>query len=414
MFNWVRKVGRRRNLPAEARAEAQRDRQGLSIDDPGVDGTVAAAIDWIGLAQDRSRSQDGGVARHYSLVKGWGVSYPETTGYIAPTLLDYARRTGQTGPRDRARRMLDWLASIQLPNGGFQAGSADAQPVVPTIFNTGQILIGLAAGVREWDDERYREAMCRAADWLVAVQDKDGCWRKYPSPFAKRGERTYDTHVAWGLFEAARLEPNRSYGQAGLANVRWALGLQRGNGWFDACCLTDPTRPLTHTIGYALRGVLEAYRFSGDPVFLEAGRRTAEALLTAQRADGFLAGRLDACWKGTVHWACLTGSAQLAACWLLLDQWTGDGRFRDAGYSANSYVRRTVHVDGRSEIRGAVKGSFPVDGQYGKYQYLNWACKFLVDSNLLERDLRDESDRFGAGPCAVGEPSCEAQRRMAT
>ena len=35
--------------------------------------------------------------------------------------------------------------------------------------------------------------------------------------------------------------------------------------------------------------------------------------------------------------------------------------------------------------RGQVKGSFPVDGAYGRFQYLNWACKFTVDANLLER-----------------------------
>jgi hypothetical protein len=33
---------------------------------------------------------------------------------------------------------------------------------------------------------------------------------------------------------------------------------------------------------------------------------------------------------------------------------------------------------------GGVKGSFPVSGGYGRFQYLNWACKFSIDANLLE------------------------------
>ena len=78
---------------------------------------------------------------------------------------------------------------------------------------------------------RYRASMRRAADWLVTGQDPDGCWRKYPSPFTKPGERTYDTHVAWGLFEAARLEPDKPYGEFGIANVQWALSHQHENGW---------------------------------------------------------------------------------------------------------------------------------------------------------------------------------------
>ena len=40
------------------------------------------AISWICRAQDKSISQDGGVARHFSVLDGWGPSYPETTGYI--------------------------------------------------------------------------------------------------------------------------------------------------------------------------------------------------------------------------------------------------------------------------------------------------------------------------------------------
>src|SRR5205807_2230505 len=158
-------------------------------------------------AQDNSRTRDGGVARDYSLLGGWNSSYPETTGYLVPTLLAYARFKG--GPqadeaRGRARRMLDWLVSIQFPEGGFQGGLVDETPRVPVTFNTGQILLGLAAGVEEFGDA-YRGPMCRAADWLADTLDPDGCWRKHPTPFAQPGEKAYETHVAWGLLEAARL-----------------------------------------------------------------------------------------------------------------------------------------------------------------------------------------------------------------
>lgn len=387
MLRWIKAIKWHLETPAKAKAEWRRDRRGLNTEDPGIDCTVAEAVRWLGRAQDNSMSQDGGVARDYNLLKGcWNVSYPETTGYIVPTLLDYACRTGLAGPRDRARRMLDWLVSIQMRDGSFQAGLINQNPIVPAVFNTGQILIGLAAGVQEFGDERYHTSMCRAADWLVSVQDRDGCWRKYPSPFAKPGERTYDTHVAWGLFEAARIETDRSYGEAGMMNVRWALSYQRDNGWFDACCLTDSTQPLTHTIGYALRGLLEAYRYSQDITLLEAGRRTANGLMAAQGVDGFLPGRLDASWRGTVPWTCLTGNVQIAACWFLLDGWTGDRRYGSAASAANHYVRRTIVLDGPAEIRGAVKGCFPADGGYGMYKYLNWACKFFIDAQLMEQN----------------------------
>jgi hypothetical protein len=377
-------------VPPRARGEQWTDLRGALGADPGIEPAVDSAVAWLCRAQDCSRSHDGGVARHFSLLDGWGTSYPETTGYIIPTVLDCAADRADAQLRARARTMLDWLVSIQFPDGGFQAGTIDATPVVPTIFNTGQILLGLARGVREWG-EQYRPSMRRAADWLVATQDPDGCWRSFQSPFAAAGEKTYYTHVAWGLLEAARLEPEAPYADAALANIRWALRHQRSNGWFDKCCLDDPMSPLTHTLGYAFRGVVEAYRFSKDRDLLRSCQRTADGLLAPLRRDGLLPGRLDARWRGTVGWSCLTGSVQIAHCWLMLYQFTGDVRYRDAAYAVNRHVRRTVRVSGPADTGGAVKGSHPVSGGYGRFEYLSWAAKFFIDSSRLERAVRARS-----------------------
>ena len=382
-------------LPQAARVARWRDRAGLPARDRGIEAVVRGGVAWLCRAQDCSASADGGVARHYSLISGWSSSYPETTGYIAPTMLAVADLWQDESLRQRARRMLDWLCRIQLPEGGFQGGRIDSTPVVPVTFNTGQILLGLAAGTRAFGDA-YREPMRRAADWLVKTQDPDGCWRQHPTPFAKYGEKSYDTHVAWGLLEAARVDPERPYADAALANVRWALRSQRENGWLDKCCLNNPCEPLTHTLGYALRGIIEAYRFSGELRFLEAAKRTGGGLLSALGGDGFLPGRLHPDWTGAAAWCCLTGSVQVAECWLMLFACLGEPAWRDAACAVNRYVRRTVQLDASPDIRGGVQGSFPVDGGYGTYEYLNWACKFCIDANLRERSVTSAQGDSGA------------------
>ena len=378
--DWVR-------LPWAAKRASLIDMRGLPDRDPGPERAIDEAVLWLGQAQDNSPSADGGVARHYSMIKGWGTSYPETTGYIVPTMLAYAEWRGDADARARAKRMLDWLVAIQLPGGGFQGGRIDSTPVVPVTFNTGQILMGLAAGVTVFGDD-YRTAMRAAADWLVETQDSDGCWRKHPTPFAEPGEKAYETHVAWGLLEAARLEPDRPYAERALANIRWALTWQRPNGWIERCCLTDPTQPLTHTLGYALRGILEGFRLAEDEDLLVAARRTADGLMSALRDDGSLPGRLYPDWRGAVDWACLTGIVQIAHSWLLLYELGGEARYLEAAARANAYVRRTISIDGPPEIRGGVKGSFPIHGDYGSFEYLNWAPKFFIDSQMLELRLR--------------------------
>jgi hypothetical protein len=374
-------------LPAEARSALRRDRLPVPArPDPGTDAVIDAGLAWLGVAQDRSASHDGGVARHYSVVKGWGESYPETTGYIVPTCIHFARALGRPELDARARRMLDWLVSIQMPGGGFQGGMVNATPKVPVTFNTGQILMGLAAGTRAYG-EAYAPAMRQAADWLATTIDPDGCWRKHATPFAKRGEKAYETHVTWGLLEALRVERNAAWEQAARMNIDWAIGKQQPNGWVADCCLTLPDTPLTHTLGYYLRGLLEAFEYFQDERYLVATRRTADGLLGALRPNGWLPGRLARDWSAAVDWVCLTGSVQIAHTWLRLHQLTGEERYLRAGRLANGFVRRTVLMDGPEQAVGAVQGSYPISGLYGQWEYLNWACKFMLDSLWLEKQV---------------------------
>ena len=282
--------------------------------------------------------------------------------------------------------MADWLVAIQLPGGGFQGGRIDSIPVVPVTFNTGQILIGLAAAEIAFGG--YRDAMIKAADWLVATQDDDGCWRRHPTPFAAAGEKEYETHVCVGAVRGCPrgTRPRLRRGRNGQCALGVEFAGQATVGCRSAVSMITE-QPLTHTIGYALRGVLEAYRYRADPVLLDAcqaHRRRAAAGVRARRAVG---GRLTRGWKPAVDWVCLTGAAQVATCWFIMHELTADRRYLNAALRANAFVRRTVHLDGPMELRGGVKGSFPVDGAYGRYQLLNWAAKFLADSLMMELDL---------------------------
>jgi hypothetical protein len=382
----VRAVWRDARIPRLAREERRTDRRGNVDPDAGAAAIVRAALDWLRRAQDNSASHDGGVARDFSLVARWATSYPETTGYIVPTFLECADRLQDEDLRDRARRMLDWLCDIQFPEGGFQGGTIGATPRVPVTFNTGQILLGLAAGTQRFGD-RYRPAMRSAAEWLATALDPDGCWRRHRTPFAKPSDKAYETHVSWGLFEAARVERNDAWIDAAVRQVDWAITRQQANGWVADNCLSDPLQPLTHTIGYWLRGVLEAHRFTGDARFLDAAEKCGRGALDALQPDGALAGRLSADWRPAVSWTCLTGSAQIAHCWLELYRLGGAAAYLDGARRTLSYVRRTVRRSGDPGLVGGVKGSFPVDGGYARFELPNWAAKFLIDACLLEQDI---------------------------
>jgi len=206
-----------------SRTQSRFDPPGLRHGDAGTDHVLRGFIDWLCRAQDCSTSADGGVAHNFSMAKGWSSSYPETTGYIVPTFIDYARRFGRADLTERARRMADWLVGIRLPSGGFQGGR-----------------------------------------------------------------------------------------------------------------------------------------------------------------------------KAAVDWVCLTGSAQIAYCWLLAFQFAGETRYRDAAFRTNQFVHRTVRLDGPGDTRGAVNGSFWGKATIGS-SHPNWAAKFLADSLMLEADFLGDSVRPQSG-----------------
>lgn len=350
---------------------------------------LAALADWLRRAQDAT--PDRGVARSYSLVykpffrkRRWFGSYPETTGYIIPTLFDYYYFSGEEDFRKRALEMADWETAIQMPEGAVMGGTVDFRPS-PAVFNTGQVIFGWLRAYKETGDAAHLKAAVKAGDFLVQNQDAKGFWSKGSSQFAAAGSTVYNTRVAWALALLARVTEDSRYAEAATRKVDWALARQRDNGWFADNCLSDAERPLVHTIAYAIQGVLETGVALDNQHFIERAAVAAEAMVGLQHEDGRLAGRYDQDWRPAVRWSCLTGNAQMSIVWSRLHQLGVRTGMDRAARSANAFLRSTIDLKTASPgRRGGVKGSYPVYGAYGEFEYLNWAAKFTMDALLME------------------------------
>ena len=90
--------------------------------------------------------------------------------------------------------------------------------------------------------------------------------------------------------------------------------------------MPDPVpAPLTHTIGYALQGILEVGVLSGRGEFLAAARRGVDPIVERIHPGGYLPGRFYAELEPAVLSSCLTGSAQIAIVCYRLFELTGAG-----------------------------------------------------------------------------------------
>jgi len=372
-------------LNPTAFGEGWRERLGGYPADPEHEPHLVGAIEWLIRAHDAT--PDGGISRGFSLAwhpyfgcRGWQPSYPETTGYIIPTLYAAARRLARPDLATRAGRAARWEIEIQLRTGAVRGGVIGA-PESPAVFNTGQVLLGWLAALEETGDGAFADAARRAARYLVATLDADGRWRSDSSRFARADSTLYNARTAWALAEAgARLQEGR-FTNAAARSLRAAAGLQAPNGWLPQCCLSDPERPLLHTLAYAVRGLLEGGRVLGDPRLLRAAERTAGALVATVRPDGWMPGRYRSDWSPAVRWSCLTGEAQMANNWMRLAEITGDPKWLKPVPAVLRFLKRTQNRRSPEPgLRGGIKGAWPVSGAYGAYEVLNWATKFFADA----------------------------------
>ncbi|MBK8614769.1 MAG: glycoside hydrolase family 127 protein [Flavobacteriales bacterium] len=339
---------------------------------------MQGAADWLCHAQDSNG--DGGMGS-YHLVTGWGRTYPETTGYIIPTMFALADRLERPELAQRAVQAAEVLLKLQRADGGWQGGRVGEERS-SVVFNTAQVIRGMLAVHQRTKDDRYLRAARRAGDWIVSVQEADGTWGR--SNFMGVA-RVYDSYVDAPLLQLFGVTGEDLYKQAAVRNLEWVITKQQPNGWFaDADnTIRHNDRPIIHTIAYTIDGLADCAYLLNDVGLMDHAHRAAEPLRDIFLRDDRLNGRYDRNWQGSEA-LITTGCAQLCIAWEKLAQHTEAHAYRTAAVRMRMLLveLQLRSSEGPVHGRGAVTGSFPFWGRYEKFAYPNWATKYLADALL--------------------------------
>lgn len=353
-------------------------------------------INWVARAQDSTA--DGGVSRGYSMVRsgkygrgGWQPSYPETTGYLVPTMVKAAKVLPDVDAARRARRMADWLLAIQRPDGASQGGNITV-PSRPAYFDTGQVLRGFHAIAFATDEARYGEAARKAVGYMLdhpAVAQLP-TWEDNGQDvqFDQRPWVIYATAAAVN-FSSTTTEDNDQVFDLGRRAGNAVLATQNDRGWFANCSLDDDVgSALLHTVAYTIDGLLDMGKALGENEFNTAAIAALDGVLNQLGERGYLPGRFDERWQPTVDWACLTGIAQIGIVAAKVHRQTGDVRYLQAAGKMREYLKaRQNNLSDDFSGRGALWGSWPVSGGFAPYQAINWAAKYFADLLMIAGDL---------------------------
>ena len=345
------------------------------------------AMNWLSYAQDFHKS-DAGVAAIYYFKSGWQGSYPETSGYIVGTYFSYADMTGDISFIKRAIEIGDWEISIQANNGGIYS-DLSFRNIAP--FNTGQVILGWCLLFERTGERRFLDAAIRAGDYLVSIQENDGTWILG----SYCGARTYEARVDWALLRLAKLTDQEVYRVTAINNLRWIVSKQKENGWFE-CCGFNNELPITHTIIYTVRGLLECFLTDEYAVkefdLLSSVRKTIDSLCIVADTQhvkgipGMLPRAYDEKWNGTLSDSCLTGNAQFAVLLYRFSHLVEDNKkYLVTADKVLSAIKKTQVINSPiKDICGAIPGSYPIYRGYVSNGYPNWAAKFIADALMMK------------------------------
>lgn len=334
---------------------------------------------------------------------GWARAYPETTGYIIPTLFDLAARD-QDIYREfavTAAAAARWLISLQLPNGAFPGGHYAGRgqcylstkdyilrrrrDASPSIFNSAQILHGLLRYWRETSDPVAHEALVRCMAFLETSIRGDGTWAS--DAYAGETSPSYFALVSARLLEAQRgtgVDPSPRV-IASIDNV--IRRLDSNTGWIQRTGFGGREKAFTHTIGYTIEGLLLSARYLGSAGehVRELAQRSLERLFRYVELNKWLPGAFSAGWIPDVGFQCVTGTCQVGLCFLIIHSESQDLRYLNAACRLYTEVSRSV------TRTGAVPGSVPIWGPYMSFRYPNWAAKYYIDFGIaLQSALETE------------------------
>ncbi|MEY2962753.1 MAG: hypothetical protein RL754_14 [Bacteroidota bacterium] len=350
--------------------------------------TLHHGVRWLVESIKVGRDEGSGT---YYFNTGWTSSYPETTGYIIPTLLDYAQWSEAhwaQEARSAAFSAGHWLLDIQHEDGGWPGGYVH-QERPSVVFNTGQILRGMKAlydADQNEDRTKWKNAAERAILWIWEQLDEEGRFSKNDFMGATR---VYGTYVVAPILDwLPEFESESSLWKThARRHLDWVLTQQNDLGWLANCdnTLHKNDRPIIHTIAYTLDGLWDAGRSLDDERYTAAAEVGARYLATEFLQRGILNGRYDKAWKGSESFI-PTGGAQLAILWHKMHQHTGEAIWKAATLQMNTLLSVIATRGAREplETAGAITGSFPLWGRYEPMGLPNWATKYMVDSLLNE------------------------------
>ena len=287
----------------------------------------------------------------------------------------------------RAEKAIKFLLSLQLNEGGFPGDEVNENKIVPSMFNTGQIINGLLEWYKYSKEEKVLSSAIKAGKWMASIQENDGSWKKFTY---LDSVYSYSSHASCWLADLGNYINDKNILETAIKHYEWVLKNQDSEtGWFYFSGFTDEDhkekRSVMHTIAYTLWGILYMADIFNRADGINAVEKAAQKIADLQMDFDFLPGVLNYKWEPQSSYSCMTGNAQMALIWLKLYELKKNEIYLNAAVRSINSIKLVQDLKNSDKgIRGGVPGSYPLWGDYIFMAFPNWAAKFFIDAILMK------------------------------
>ena len=334
-----------------------------------------AGFNW--LARSIAVNGGKGSSGYYHILKGWSRPYPETTGYIISTYLDYYKcfpdRKYLKPALDLGKWLIELYANKQFFPGGIELNNR------PLVFDSAQILQGLTSLYDITKDPYYKDTVIKTFEWLIETISDSEKWlgRSLAQGFIP----AYHSRMIWILLDTANSLDLKLSGKYNFLNqfIDDLMDRSSAQGWLENYGI-ELNRPVgTHFIAYTLQGILEYGVLTNNRRHLQWVRKAGDRVMNTIRENMMLAGQFYPEWNADTRFTCPVGNAQFSLLFGRLFELTEEpDYYKTAVFLLNRVAKR----QSRFISNGGIPGSHPIWGPYQRFKFPNWAVKFFLDAYL--------------------------------
>jgi len=328
-------------------------------------------INWIKKSFKSNKGQ--GSSMYATSWGSWSEDYPETTGYLLPTLIRSSGILKDKKLKALAINQIAYFKSLQLNSGAFKVSESKAYG---NVFDSSQIMLGLIEIHSVINNDDVQQMIIRCYNWLISVINNEGIFIK--ANYKKNYNPSYYSRILWPLLLAEKLITNKSSKSQLL--YKYLKSLLNKNGTFNKCSFDGSPFAFTHNLIYSYRGLLESAKILNDIEFIKKLEVHLSNICDKIIKSNAFYGEYDSQWNGNSSFICSTGNAQLIVVLISIYKKTKNIKV----LKVCSILMKPLLKSQRNYLfnKGAVPSSIPVWGKYQRYRYTNWTQKFYADALL--------------------------------